>query len=254
MEATARRQYASEMRKRYTKADRAGRSRLLDEFVALTGCHRKYAIALLGHQPAPRARPPGRPARFSDETIEALIQVWRAADYPWFARLAALLPTWMPYARTHLQLSADVEQQLLGMSARSIDRALRPHRTALKRRAYGRTKPGTLLKHQIPVRTERWDTTEVGWCETDTVAHCGDSGDGEFAFSVNVTDVASTWTETRVVLGKSQRFVCDALEAMRQALPFAMRGIDSDSGSEFINHHCYAWCQKHGSRKSRSQR
>jgi hypothetical protein len=118
-------------------------------------------------------------------------------------------------------------------------------RTDLKRRIYGRTKPGTLLKHHIPVRTERWDTTETGWCETDTVVHCGEVGDGEFAFAV-LTDVASTWTETRAVLGKWQRFVVEALEEIRGTLPFARRGIDSDSGAEFINHHCYGWCQKHG--------
>ncbi|MGH7661078.1 MAG: integrase catalytic domain-containing protein [Vulcanimicrobiaceae bacterium] len=184
----------------------------MDEFCAVTGYHRKYAIA---------------------------------ADYPWSARLVVIVRDWMPHARVRLNLSDEVAQLLLGMSARSMDRILRPHRTALRRRVYGRTKPGTLLKHCVPVRTERWDTTEVGWCETDTVAHCGEEGGGEFAFSVNLTDVASTWTETRAVLGKSQRFVVQALEDMRRSLPFDLRGIDSDSGSEFVNHHCFKWCQEH---------
>lgn len=246
MEAKACREYAAEMRKRYRAATRAERGRLLDEFTAVTGYHRKYAIVLLGHEHRPRARPPGRPTRFGDEVVDALVKIWRAADYPWSVRLAALLPLWLPRARTHLKFSRDLEKLLLAMSARSIDRALRPHRIALKRRIYGRTKPGTLLKHQIPVRTERWDTSEVGWCETDTVAHCGESGDGEFAFSVNLTDVASTWTETRAVLGKGQRFVVESLEEMRQSLPFALRGIDSDSGSEFINNHCFRWCTEQG--------
>jgi hypothetical protein len=245
MEVKACYEYAKEMRSRYRKATRTGRSRLLDEFTAVTGYHRKYAIALLAREPTPRSRPPGRPTRFTDEVVDALRGIWRAADYPWSARLVAMLPTWMPHARVHLNLCDEVEQLLLTMSARSMDRLLRRHRTALKRRIYGRTKPGTLLKHHIPVRTERWDTTEVGWCETDTVAHCGEVGDGEFAFSVNLTDVVSTWTETRVVLGKGQRFVVEALEEMRRTLPFALRGIDSDSGSEFINHHCYSWCKKH---------
>jgi hypothetical protein len=245
METKACREYAYEMRNRYRKAVRAERGRLLDEFTAVTGYHRKYAMALLGREPTPRVRPPGRPSRFTDEIVEALVKIWRAADYPWSARLVAMLPTWMPYARIHLNLSEDVERILLGMSARSVDRMLRGHRTELKRRIYGRTKPGTLLKHQIPVRTERWDTTETGWCETDTVAHCGEVGDGEFAFSVNLTDVASTWTETRAVLGKGQRFVVEALEEIRGTLPFALRGIDSDSGAEFINHHCYGWCKEH---------
>ncbi len=246
MEAKACREYAKEMRNRYRKAVRAERSRLLDEFTAVTGYHRKYAIALFGHEPTPRSRPPGKGTRFTDEVGDALVGIWRAADYPWSARLVAMLPTWMPHARVHLNLCNEVERLLLSMSARSIDRLLRRHRTEMKRRIYGRTKPGTLLKHHIPVRTERWDTTEVGWCETDTVAHCGEVGDGEFAFSVNLTDVASTWTETRAVLGKGQRFVVDALEEIRCTLAFALRGIDSDSGSEFINHHCYGWCKTHG--------
>lgn len=245
VEATACRHYAAEIRKRYAKGDRNARSRLLDEFVAVTGYHRKYAIVLLGREPVPRTRPPGRPSRFSEELITVLLEIWRAAGYPWSARMVAILRNWMPYARMQLNLSEETAQLLLHMSARSIDRVLRPHRTALRRRLYGRTKPSTLLKHCVPIRTERWDTTEVGWCETDTVAHCGDSAEGDFAFSVNLTDVASTWTETRAVLGKSQRFVVEALEDMRKSLPFDLRGIDSDSGSEFVNHHCFTWCNQH---------
>ena len=245
MEVQACRHYAHEMRKRYRKAARAERGRLLDEFVAVTGYHRKYAIGLLGSEPRPRSKPPGRPSRITTEVVDVLVKIWRAADYPWSVRLVALLPTWLPYARRHFALSEAVEAIVRSLSARSIDRALRPHKTALKRRLYGRTKPGTLLKHQIPIRTERWNTTEVGWCETDTVAHCGESVDGDFAFSVNLTDVASTWTETRAVLGKGQRFVVEALDEARRSLPFTLRGIDSDSGAEFINNHCFEWCRQH---------
>jgi hypothetical protein len=219
MDARACRQYAEEMRKRYARASRGERTRLLDEFVAMTGYHRKYAIALLGGEPVPRRRPPGRRSRVTAEAVAGLVKIWRAMDYPWSARLVAMLPAWMPHAKAHFALSDEVEHSLLSLSARTIDRALKPHRTELKRKIYGRTKPGTLLKHQIPVRTERWDTNEVGWCETDTVAHCGESGEGEFAFSVNVTDIASTWTETRAVLGKGKRFVVAALDEMRRSLP-----------------------------------
>jgi len=253
MDARACRQYADDMRGRYARADRRARGCLLDEFTAVTAYHRKYAIALLGRKPAPRVAPRGRPSRFSPPVVSALVAIWRSADYPWSRRLAALLPLWMPYARKHLKLTPELEGLLLGMSPRSIDRVLRAHRTGIRRRLYGRTKPGTLLKHQVPIRSERWDTTEVGWCETDTVAHCGDSGEGEFAFSVNLTDVASTWTETRAVLGKGQRFVVEALEEMRTALPFALRGLDSDSGSEFVNRHCVDWCSKQGLLFTRSR-
>ena len=246
-------EYAKELRRRYAKTTRSQRGRLLDELTATTGYHRKYAIALMHAPPrTQRVRQP-RPSRFSPAVVAALIAIWRAADYPWSARLVALLRIWKPWIGAHVNIADDDIEVLLSMSVRSIDRALRPQRTALKRRRYGRTKPGTLLKHQIPMRLERWDVHEAGWCETDTVAHCGESGDGEFASSVNLTDVASTWTETRAVLGKGQRFVVAALDDMRSHLPFRLLGIDSDSGSEFINHHCVAWCAQYDLQFTRSR-
>lgn len=177
MDARACRQYTEDMRKRYGRAGRAERSRLLDEFTAVTGYHRKYAIVLLGRQAVPRRRPPGRPSRMSAEAIAALVKIWRAMDYPWSARLVAMLPSWLPYAQAHFAICDETAQMLLALSARAVDRALKPHRTTLKRRLYGRTKPGTLLKHQ--------------------------------------------------------------------SVPFALRGIDSDTGSAFVNFHCYDWCKEH---------
>jgi hypothetical protein len=111
---------------------------------------------------------------------------------------------------------------------------------------YGRTKPGTLLKHHIPLRTDRWDVTVPGFTEVDLVAHSGESGEGEFLHSLNPTDIHTTWVETRAVLGRGQTGVAAALEEMRSALPFTLRGIDSDNGSEFINAHLYRYCQGHG--------
>lgn len=118
-------------------------------------------------------------------------------------------------------------------------------RTATRRRLYGRTKPGTLLKHQIPVRTERWDVDQPGWGEIDLVSHSGSCGDGEFAHSMNFTDIHSTWVETRAVLGKGQAGILAALETIRKDLPFRLWGLDSDNGSEFINHHVVAFCNRH---------
>jgi hypothetical protein len=241
----ARREYAAKMARRYRRADRRERGRLLDEFVAVTGLHRKYSIGLLGRREVRSSRRRGRPSRFGPEVVTALVALWRAMDYPWSCRLQAMLPLWLPAARRALPLSAQVEALLLGMSPRTMDRLLRPHRVALRRRRYGRTKPGTLLKHEVPIRSERWDVREAGWCEVDTVAHSGPSGEGEFISSVNVSDVASTWTETRAVLGKGKRHVVAALEEIRRDLPFVMLGIDSDSGSEFLNRTCIDWCKEH---------
>ena len=240
----ATREYAAKMARRYCQATRVERGALLDEFVAMTGRHRKYAMVLLGARPSRRPKKRrGRPSRYGPEVVASLLALWRAMDYPWSARFRTMLPLWLPWARTALSIAAATEGLLLAMSARTMDRLLRAHRGSMRRRIYGRTKPGTLLKHQIPIRSERWDVHEAGWCEVDTVAHCGGSGEGEFASSVNASDVASTWTETRAVLGKGQLAVIAALEEIRLALPFALRGIDSDSGSEFINRQCVKWCQ-----------
>jgi hypothetical protein len=249
----ARREYAADMRKRYAKArSKAERTRLLDEFVAAIRCHRKHAIRALRRPPTPRG-PVSRPSRFDAALQEALVAIWRLAGYPWSRRLAALLPLWLPWAERTLGITDTTAALLQTMSARSMDRVLRPHRIELRKRVYGRTKPGTLLKHQIPIRSERWDTTTAGWCEVDTVAHCGDSSFGEFVHSLNVTDVASTWTETRAVLGKGQLHITNKLEEIRTALPFSLLGIDSDSGSEFVNYHCVSWCEKRRLQFTRSR-
>jgi hypothetical protein len=150
---------------------------------------------------------------------------------------------WLPWVKKHVALSARLERELLAISPRQIDRRLGPYKKQVKKRLYGRTKPGTLLKHQIPIKAERWATTEPGFGEIDLVSHSGDRADGEFVNSLTFTDVHSTWTETRAVMGKGQTFVQEALEDIRSKLPFPMRGIDSDNGSEFINYHLMAYCK-----------
>jgi hypothetical protein len=127
-----------------------------------------------------------------------------------------------------------------------MDRRLQPYKRHLKKRLYGRTKPGTLLKHHIPLRTDRWDVTVPGFTEIDLVAHSGEGADGEFLHSLNLTDIHTTWVETRAVLGRGQIGVQQALEEMRRALPFRLRGIDSDNGSEFITAHLVRYCQAQG--------
>jgi hypothetical protein len=119
-------------------------------------------------------------------------------------RLKALLPNWMPWIRKRYRMTPAMEKQLLGISARQIDRRLRARKSERKRRVYGRTKPGTLLKHHIPVKTDSWDVSSPGFSEIDLVAHCGNSGEGEFAHTLNLTDIHSGWTESRALLGKSQ--------------------------------------------------
>ena len=238
-------EYLKAIHPRYRQAPRAEKGRILDEFCQVTGYHRKSGLRLL-NGPPPGRRPPPRRRRaptYGTRVIQVLAAIWRAAGYPWSVRLKALLPLWLPWARPRFRLTPALEQQLLRLSPRQMERRLAPYRQQVRKGLYGRTKPGTLLKHHIPLRTDRWDVTVPGFTEVDLVAHSGESGEGEFLHSLNLTDIHTTWVETRAVLGRGQTGVQAGLEEMREALPFALKGIDSDNGSEFINAHLYRYCQ-----------
>jgi hypothetical protein len=248
MKTTSRRDYLQRIYQRYRDARSSEKGHILDEFCANCGYHRKYAIRLLNGAP-PGNRPVKRPRRqrkvsYGAQVISILEAVWEAADYPWSLRLKALLPQWMPWIRRHFRLTGEIEEQLLRISPRAIDYRLRSRKGVLRKKIYGSTKPGTLLKQQIPVKTDRWDVQVPGFTEIDLVSHSGASaGGGDCCHSLNLTDIYSTWVETRAVLGKGQEGVRQALEEISQALPFPLRGIDSDNGSEFINTHLYRYCR-----------
>ena len=181
---------------------------------------------------------------YDQETLAVLTAVWEAAGYPWSVRLKALLPSWMPWIRKRFRLRPEIAKQLLKISARQIDRRLKAAKTQRRRRIYGRTKPGYLLKHQIPVKTDRWDVQSPGFTEVDLVSHSGNSASGEFAHTLNVTDIHTTWTESRAVLGRGEQAVQRALNEIAGVLPFRLLGVDSDNGSEFINWHLKRWCEQ----------
>jgi len=231
---------------RYQKVSKASRARILDEFCEVCGYNRKYAIRLLnGPAPQrPKIYPKTRRATYSARMILALTAIWEAAGYPCSTRLKALLPLWLPWAIKRLAISAETQKQLLSISPATIDRRLKSKKRHLKNRLYGRTKPGTLLKHHIPIKTDSWNVTTPGFTEIDLVSHSGNSASGEFLYSFNVTDIFSTWVETRAVMGKSQIRVLDAMKDIQQALPFPLLGIDSDNGSEFINYHLKTFCDQ----------
>jgi hypothetical protein len=240
-------EYLKAIYPRYQTASRREKQQILDEFCRVTRYHRKSALRLLNGLPP--ARPPQRSRprglRYSVRVIQVLAAIWRAAGYPWSVRLKALLPLWLPWARRRFRLTAALEAQLLQVSARQMDRRLAPYRRPGRTGRYGGTKPGRLLKHQVPLRTDRWNVTVPGFTEIDLVDHGGDCSDGEFAHSLNLTDIHTTWVETRAVLGRGQHAVRAALEEMRQLLPFRLQGIDSDNGSEFINRHLIGYCAQH---------
>src|SRR6266851_2106698 len=240
-------EYFRAIYQRYRQAGRKQKQAILNEFCVNTGYHRKYAIRLLnGPRPGkgPEKGVRRRGYSYGPQALSILAEVWEAAAYPWSVRLKALLPKWLPWIRKRFRMSGEIERQLLRISARQMDRRLRAKKTEKKRRIYGRTKPGLLLKHQIAVKTDSWDVTTPGFTEVDLVSHSGNSADGEFAHTLNVTDIHTTWTESRAVLGKGQTAVKEALNEVERALPFRLLGVDSDNGSEFINWHLKAWCEQ----------
>ena len=232
--------------KEYRKAGRAEKSRLLDDLCRRTGYNRKYLIGLLKMPPDEKGvKRRRRRRKYSDDAVRVLEVIWKAAGYPWSVRLKAMLPHWLPWAGKRLPYcTSEVQSAVLSISPRQIDRYLAPKRRAVRKRIYGRTKPGTLLRRQIPVMTQHWDVDGPGFMEADTVSHSGPSATGEWIRSLNMTDIYSGWVETMAVMGGSEHFATRAIDEIRMDLPFGLLGIDSDNGSEFINHHLLRYCQR----------
>ena len=249
MNGRSRREYLEVIYSRYRRAELQEKQVILNEFCRNTDYNRKYAIRLLNAPaPNPRRERPRRRRRaptYSAGVIAVLGAVWEAAGYPCAVRLKALLPLWMPWVRKRFRPAPATERGVLDISARQIDRRLEERKKRVSHRLYGRTKPGTLLQHLIPLRTDHWRVKRPGFAEVDLVSHSGNSASGEFAYALNLTDVHTGWTETRAILGKGRQAVLDALQEIHTALPFPLQGINSDNGSEFINWHVGVWCARH---------
>lgn len=248
MSQRSKRELLESIRPRYLKANKSGKGRILDEFVAATGYHRKYAIRILKHGRKRRAgRKCGRRKEYQGEVVTVLTQIWEICGQICSKRLKPFLPEIVAVLERHreLSLSAEVKSQLLRMSRSTIDRCLQPARLAEKRRGLSTTKPGALLKKAIPIRTfADWDDARPGFVEVDLVAHCGDSTAGQFLNTLTSTDISTGWTECVAVLHRSQQLVFAAIQTMRERLPFPMLGLDSDNGGEFINDILFRYCQE----------
>ena len=231
------------LRQRYRSAGKKHRRKLITQAVELLGYHRKAAIRALRSQPKPPVSPAlltGRPRAYHSATLLPILKpIWFAAFQPCGSRLQALLPEWLPaYETDHRRLDADVRQSLLAISARTLDRLLAPLRVSLRRR--GGTRPGSLLRQSIPIRGE-WTEEGPGWLEVDTVALCGGTLDDRHLWMLDGVDIRTDWTEQRALENRGQHCTLTQLRDLEASLPFALLGLDSDNGGEFINHHAVAW-------------
>jgi hypothetical protein len=233
------------MRRRYLTAGLEHKGKLIDEAVCLFGYHRKAAIRALNGRVARRLSiVTGRPREYeARELLPVLRKIWHAADYPCGRRLAAMLPDWvMGYEQYEKSVPERIKEPLLKASARTLDRLLRPLR-AQKRRP-NLTRPGSLLRQQIPIRGSIWEEGQAGWLEVDTVALCGGSVAGDFIWMVDAVDYVTAWVSVRAMWNRGQDSTLEALQDMERTLPFALLGLDSDNGGEFLNHHVLRWLQK----------
>jgi hypothetical protein len=237
------------MARRYAKASKKQRGAMLDELCALVGYNRSYAARLLRArargEPRPCPRRRGRRATYERELLVPLTKVWAVLGGICGKRVAAAMAPTIDALERHgeLELCAGQREKLLAMSARTIDRLLAAKRRRLRLRGRATTKPGTLLRSQVPVRTfAEWDHSRAGFLEIDLVAHEGGDPRGEFAYSLCCTDVASGWTEPRILRNRARCWTFEALKDVRASLPFPLLGLDSDNGGEFINHHLVSWC------------
>lgn len=230
---------------RYLKANKTEKGQILDEFIATTGYHRKHAIRLLKHGvPTGQRERRGRKRSYSGEAVRQLAMVWEVTGRICGKRLQPFLPTLVAALERHNELCLDEETrtQLLQMSASTIDR-----KPALFRHGHGQTttKPGTLLRESIPIRTfAEWDDAVPGFVEVDLVAHCGDSTEGQFIQTLTAVDIRTGWTECLPLAHRSQVTVSAAIVDLRSRLPFPLLGIDSDNDSAFINETLTRYCRQ----------
>lgn len=241
MSQRAKEEMLPRLRQRYLERGKAGKSRLIDEVCEQFGYSRKHAIKMLnaqagwGGDPAVRK---GRPPTYGPEVEVVLYEIWRAGEQPCGKRLKEMVPIWLPYyEREFGKLKRQAREKVLSISAPQIDRLLAPRKVQSGRRGRCGTKPGSLLKSQIPIRTTHWDVEQPGYLEADTVAHCGDSLEGDFIWSVTYTDICTGWTTLLAVWNKGAAGVVEATRAMEERVPFAVLGFDCDNGSEFLNWH-----------------
>lgn len=252
MSPKSKEEYTAIMAKRYRRTNKLNsKKNILDEYCNVMNYHRKHAIRKLNNFKffvQPKRKKPGRISKYNTPKILIPLKtIWLKANLPCSKILKALIPSWLPhYAKSYYPLEINVLKALKTISPATIDRLLKPIRPKFKKRGLSCTKPGSLLRNQIPIKTDQWNEFIPGFIEADTVHHCGDSAQGQYALTVNYTDIATGWTEQRAVWGKGESAVFDQTNNVESSLPFNIIGFDSDCGNEFINEHLHKYftCRK----------
>lgn len=240
-----RRQFLLAIAERYKQAEREARRAILDEFVAITGYHRKHAIRVLATAQTKALSVRRTRLRLYDEAVrQALVVLWEASDRLCGKRLKPLIPVLLDALQRHghLLLDKDVQRRVLAASAATIDRLLAPIRLAVRGHRRAAAKPA--IRIEIPVRTfSDWYEPPPGFVEADLVAHCGESTAGSYVHTLVLTDIASEWTECVAVPVREAMVIVDIVKRLRRLLPFELLGIDTDNGSEFLNEVMLAYCR-----------
>ena len=239
-------EYALAVRPRYMAARRQEKTRILTEVCATTGMHRKAVIRLLNRRAGPRDDRRGRPRRYGAEVSEALVKVWEVGDRMCGKLLAAVMSGLVEALERHgeLVVTPEVRSLLLEISPASIDRLLSRHRRRLGVQPQRQRPVSSGLKGEVPIRTwNEWNAAPVGSLQADLVLHCGESTEGFYLTSLCAVDVATGWTELQPVWGLGKQRVGTAVHHVRQRLPFPLKSLHTDNGSEFINHTLFNWCR-----------
>lgn len=226
--------------KRYKRANYNQKKIILTEYCKVTGYHRKHAIRKLNNFKLfikKKLRKRGRASKYNKKSIiDPIKKIWLTANLPCSKILKSLLPFWIPhYINDYGPIDKDVLNALESISPATIDRIFKPIRPKFNKKGHSGTKPGSLLRKHIPIKTDQWNEFIPGFIESDTVHHCGETVAGQYILTVNYGDIATGWTEQRAVWGKGENGVLTQTEDVENSLPFKILGFDSDNGSEFIN-------------------
>lgn len=236
---------------RYLQASSIERQKILDEFCAATEYHRKHAIRILrsGYERVTTPRH-HHPVRYPADLLTLIIKIWALLNYPCGVRLQPVLRSTveaMIRTRAIARVSSAELTALTAISPRTLDRRLAKERQLLRLgRGRSTTRHGSLLKSAVPIRLTDWNTRDIGFMEMDTVAHCGDVLAGEFIYSLDMVEIATGWSEQIAVMGKGEAGLVKVIGTIKQDLPFTLKGLDSDTGSEFVNWHMVKWCKEQG--------